>query len=350
MHREADMYGMKTRLIVTLAVIVVLIGGVAAGRHLLHNGGASPSSSASGPVSSNGSTSGAPTLAPAGAAEKRSALRAGPANVPTGSPVHAANGSAATGTASNGSNGGSGALADVPEFPVTPQVVHTATVDVRVGHGKLSSAVQAVTELAELDGGYVDNSTLSGGTARRAPSAAAITFRVPDTDFAAAIAKVSSLGKVNAQRLSGKDVTVTVAKNAASIAVLQDEVNLLQKKLAQATDINTFLQIEGQLFPVEQQLQGLQSSQAVLENSAALATVTVHLTAPGALLVTRPTPKPAGDAATVAWHYLRHNTLAVLDGLAVALGWALPVLILLSLLGLVVLWVVRRRRHLMTPA
>jgi hypothetical protein len=127
-------------------------------------------------------------------------------------------------------------------------------------------------------------------------------------------------------------------------------VNLLQKKLAQATDINTFLQIEGQLFPVEQQLQGLQSSQAVLENSAAQATVTVHLTAPGALLVTRPTPKPAGDAATVAWHYLRHNTLAVLDGLAVALGWALPVLILLSLLGLVVLWVVRRRRHLVTPA
>jgi hypothetical protein len=334
---------------VTLVVIVVLIGGVAGGRHLLTAGGSSPSSAPSRAAGSaapsiRGATSGGPTLAPADAPQK--SLQVGAASVPTGSPAHASSGS----TGATKSGAGSGALADVPEFPVTPQVVHTATVDVRVGRGKLNSAVQAVTELAELDGGYVDNSTLSGGTARRAPSSAAITFRVPDTDFAAAIARVAGLGKVNAQRLSGKDVTVTVAKNAASIAVLQDEVNLLQKKLAQATEINTFLQIEGQLFPVEQQLQGLQSSQAVLENSAALATVTVHLTAPGALLVTRPTPKPAGDAATVAWHYLRHNTLAVLDGLAVAIGWALPVLILLSLLGLVVLWVVRRRRQLVTPA
>ena len=77
------------------------------------------------------------------------------------------------------------------------------------------------------------------------------------------------------QRITGKDVTVQMAQNAASISVLQDEVTLLEKKLAEATDISTFLQIQGQLFPVEQQLQQLQSAQAVLENSAALATVTV---------------------------------------------------------------------------
>jgi cytochrome c-type biogenesis protein CcmH/NrfF len=42
--------------------------------------------------------------------------------------------------------------------------------------------------------------------------------------------------------------------------------------------------------------------------------------------------------------------LAVLDGLAVGLGWALPVLVLLALVGLAALWVVRRRRHVVTPA
>jgi hypothetical protein len=131
---------------------------------------------------------------------------------------------------------------------------------------------------------------------------------------------------------------------------LQDEVSLLETKLSQATDLGTFLQIESQLVAVEQQLRQLQSAEDVLENSAALATITVNLTAPGAPVVPVPTPRPNADAATMAWRYLRHNSLAVLDGLAVAGGWALPVLIPSALVGLIVLRVIRRRRHVVTPA
>jgi hypothetical protein len=180
--------------------------------------------------------------------------------------------------------------------------------------------------------------------------AGTVTFRVLASDFADAITKVAGLGTVEDQRINGKDVTIQVAQNAASISVLEDEVTLLQNKLGQATDLGTFLQIQGQLFPVERQLQQLQSAQAVLQNSASLATVTVDLTAPGSPVAPTPKPKPAADAAATAWRYLRHNTLAVLDGLAVGLGWALPVLVLLALVGLAALGVVRRRRHVITPA
>jgi len=333
------MHRTRTKSIVALMAIVILIGAVAAGRHLL--AGSAP------PVAGPQATAASATATPARGPQAAAPPRNSPDGASTGAAVHGSNG--VTGAKSPSSTDSAG-LADVPVFPVTPQVVHTATVRLRVGKGKLDSALQVLANLAGQDGGYVDGSSLSGGTARTSPSTATITFRVPAADFASAIAKVATLGTVNDQRLTGKDVTVGVAKNAASIAVLQDEVNLLQSKLGQATDINTFLQIEGQLFPVEQQLQTLESSQAVLENSAALATVTVDLTAPGALLVTRPAPSTSSDAATVAWHYLRHNTLAVLDGLAVVGGWALPVLILLALIGLVVLWVIRRRRHIITPA
>ena len=72
----------------------------------------------------------------------------------------------------------------------------------------------------------------------------------------------------------------------------------------------------------------------MLENSAALATITMNLTAPGAPVVVRLRSKRGPrDAATTAWRYLRHNSLAVLDGLAVGGGWALPVLVLLGLVG-----------------
>jgi hypothetical protein len=177
-----------------------------------------------------------------------------------------------------------------------------------------------------------------------------MSFRVLDSDFNDAIGKVTTLGTVESQKMNGQDVTFQVARNSASITVLQDEVNLLETKLAEATDINTFLSIQSQLFSVEQQLQQLQSSEAVLENSAALATVTVNLTAPGALVIPAPRPRAGADAGATAWRYLRHNTLAVMDGLAVAFGWALPVLLLFGLVGLIALRVVRRRRRVINPA
>jgi hypothetical protein len=222
--------------------------------------------------------------------------------------------------------------------------------DVRVGRGLLGSVLHTVTVLAATDGGYVDSSSVSGGTARKSPDAGTITARVLDSDFADAIAKVAALGTVEDEQIRGKDVTIEETENAASIAVLQDEVTLLEKKLAEAPDINTFLTIQNQLFPVERQLQELQSSQAVLDNSAALATITVNLTAPGVVVAAAPTPRPGADAATTAWRYLHHNTLAVLDGLAVAGGWALPVIIPLALVGLIGLRVTRRRRHAVNPA
>jgi hypothetical protein len=222
----------------------------------------------------------------------------------------------------------------------------------RVGEGKLGATLRAVATVAGDDGGYVGSSSLSGGTARRSPVAGTIVIRVLDADFADAINDVAALGTVEDQSIKGKDVTVQESQNAASLSVLQDEVTLLESKLAEATDISTFLQIQSQLFSVEQQLQQLQAAQAVLENSASMATITVSMNAPGVPLtavVVRSAPRTHA-AATVAWRYLRHNSLAVLDGLAVGVGWALPVLLPSALVGLIAFRVIRRRRQAITPA
>jgi hypothetical protein len=358
------MHWTRTTFLVALAAIAVLVGGTAVGRHLIASGGAGRATSA--PVAAKSSPSPARAVVHgATGAHKAPLVARAPVNGTAsasakagsvaGSPVAASGstgGDTQTGSsaASSPSASDDGGLLDVPVFPVTPQVVHTATLAVRVGKGKLVPALQDVTALAGADGGYVESSSLSGGTARRSPVAGTIVFRVLDSDFATAMAAVAHLGTVNDQHINGQDVTLQVARNAASIAVLQDEVNLLEQKLSQTSDIGTFLQIEGQLFPVEQQLQQLQSSQAVLENSAALATLTVSLSAPGAPLAPVPVATPRTDAATASWRYLRHNSLAVLDGLAVAFGWALPVLVLAALVGTAGWRIARRRRHAVTPA
>jgi len=343
------MRGTRRKLLVGLAATALLIGTVAAGRHLPAGGpGASPTAATGlspghGPAAAPGSGARSTVAAPNGASPGVSEA--------LGTATHLASGSSTSdGSGASRTPGPSSRLPDVPVLSVAPQVVHTATVDMRVGRGTLDSVLSSIATLAGVDGGYVDSSSVSGGTSRRSPDAGTIVIRVLDSDFAGAIATVTDLGTVEDQQMKGDDVTVQEAQNTASISVLQDEVTLLENKLSQATDIGTFLQIQNQLFPVEQQLQKLQAAQAVLVNSAELATITVNLTAPGALVAPPPTPRAPADAATVAWRYLRHNSLAVLDALAVAGGWALPVLVLLALLGAIAWRVVRRRRHVITPA
>jgi hypothetical protein len=335
----------RLKIVVALAATAVLVVGVATGRHLLAAGpGSAPSGGA---------------MVPAPTRTSVRSVDAVPAHTSSGSPAVAGSmgdspsASMAPAAASpSGKSGTTGASSQpvLPVSAVTPLVVHTATIDMRVGRGELGSVLRTIATVAGLGGGYVDNSSVSGGTQRRTPVVGAIEIRVLDSDFNDAIAKVADLGTVEDQQVKGKDVTVQTAQNAAAISVLQDEVSLLETKLSQATDLGTFLQIESQLVAVEQQLRQLQSAEDVLENSAALATITVNLTAPGAPVVPVPTPRPNADAATTAWRYLRHNSLAVLDGLAVAGGWALPVLIPSALVGLIVLRVIRRRRHVVTPA
>jgi hypothetical protein len=319
--------------IVAATAVVVLIGLVTAGCSGLSatSRSATSASEAAAANSTRGPVVGAP------------ALKQSP---PAGSGVTAPSAGGETGASAPG---GGTSLPAVPAVAVTPQVIHTASIQLRVGKGRLEPVLHALTSVAGVDGGYVAKSTVTGGTARRTPDAATLEMRVLDSEFAGAIAGVGSLGTVEDQTINGKDVTIEEARNSASIFVLQAEVNLLETKLSQATDITTFLQIENQLIPVENQLDQLQSAQAVLENSAALATIDVSLTAPGAPIASPPKPRQGADAVSRAWNYLRHNTLAVLDGLAVAAGWALPVLMLLGLMGGIGLRAYRRRRAV-TPA
>jgi hypothetical protein len=340
----------RTKIIVTV-IVVALVVAVAATGHHLQSSPSAPSASVHGGTAGVTPGGAAPgSGAPMKTAPSKSSNLINGSSASTGEPLPGVPVASPTSAAGDQAKVGSSGLPAVAAVAVAPLVVHTATVNLRVGRGKLAEVLQGLTALATGEGGYIDSSSMSGGTATRSPVAGTVVLRVPDSDFSAALATVAGLGTVEAQSLKGRDVTVQSAENTASITVLQDEVDLLEKQLADTTNTDTFLQIENQLLPVNQQLEQLEAAQAVLSNSATLATVTVNVTAPGTALEAPPAPKPSPGAATVAWRYLRHNSLAVLDGLAVGVGWILPVAIPLALLALVAFRLVRRRRRRLVPA
>lgn len=351
------MFKAPRKLVVAVVALVVLVGAGTVGRSLLtRSTGPSTTSrtnSTTNPTANsttNSSTgSSAEGRATSGVAETHTAGEASPVPAEAAASPGLPQGLSGTASSSGGASTGS-ALPRLPMVAIAPQIVRTATIDLRVGKNALSSSLTDIATLAATDGGYVESSSMAGGTARTSPLSGSIVIRVLDSDFSDAMAALSGYGKVTDQMIHGQDVTNQVSSNAATIEILQDEVNLLQGKLAQATDITTFLQIQDQLFPVEQQLQQLENQQTVLENSAALATITTNLSAPGAPLVSAPPPRPTANSATTAWRYLRHNSLAVLDGLVVGGGWALPGLALLAVIGLVGTRIARRRRRAINPA
>jgi hypothetical protein len=209
----------------------------------------------------------------------------------------------------------------------------------------LNQALASITALATTDGGYVDNDSTAGGSAQSAPQTGTIVIRVANADLSDALARLAGMGNIVSQAVKEQDVTGQVADAAAQIQALQAEVNLLQSKLNEAGDIGSFLQIEGQLSPVAQQLQQLETQQAILQNFVTLATVTVDLTAPGVVAAAPPVVHPP-NALDRAWRFAGHNSLVVLDALAVSVGYALPALILGGLLLLVRALILRRRRQL----
>ena len=339
----------RRRLRIAAVSAVVLVAATAGGRALL--GTASlrrSSSSAVSRVVSHGKTQ-----APPSRAQPLEGLNVGTGKgVSSGVRSTSGKGSAPTvGTPAPSAHAGTSQASSPattvptgPVEPVGPDVVRTATIDLQVGKGTIANRMSTIAGIATTDGGYVDSSSMSGGSARSEPVTGQLVLRVPDTYFDGLLTHLATLGKVSSQQVSGQDVTGQVAEDAATISVLQEEVDLLQGKLSQTTDIESFLQIEGQLSPVQQQLQQLESQQTVLQGSVALATVTVDLTAPGAPAPVTPQSRPQTSALHTAWHYASHNTLVVLDGLAVAIGWALPLLALAGLGWLVVTLLQRRRR------
>ncbi len=341
--------------------LLVLAGG---GRFLLRAPAASSPSGAAASVGVNhglASTTGAfnaPSKTSASAAPSAPSRLSNSPAVSAGSPpavsLGAQSSAAAGATASTpttSASASSGSTASAAAVPVGPQIVRTATVSLKVGKGNVPTTMSRIANLATTDGGYVQSSSMSVGSTQHAASSGQMVIEVDSADLNSALADLSFLGNVSAEQTSGQDVTSQVAENAATLDVLQQEVNVLDAQLSKATDVSDILQIQGQLFPVAQQLQQLQSQQAALESSAQLAAVTVNLNAP-ALPITPPaSTRPGTDAAVDAWHYLRHNTLAVLDGIAVAGGWALPLGVLGALVWFVVFRIVRRRRPAgVTPA
>lgn len=162
-----------------------------------------------------------------------------------------------------------------------PLIVRTGhlSLEVAVLDEALADAEAAVTAA----GGYVAASERSGDGER---AAASVTYRIPVERWGTALAALRAVGtKVLAEQTASEEVTSQVADLGARLLNLRATEAALQEIMDKATRIPDILEVQAQLTAVREEIERLTAQQRVLEERAALATLTVGFSLPPVVAV-----------------------------------------------------------------
>ena len=105
-----------------------------------------------------------------------------------------------------------------------------------------------------------------------------LTFKVQPEDFQIALAALGSIGEVRTQNVTASDVTERIVDLESRIATATASVDRLRVLLAEATEIDSIVELESELLMRETELETLRGSLRTLQDQVALATIVVSLT------------------------------------------------------------------------
>lgn len=236
------------------------------------------------------------------------------------------------------------------------EIIATASASVVVDDA--AAAAERIGENAEAAGGYVETLSLAGdgqsapdviqdgGEMWSSPSGTWITVRVPADELTAQTRALADVGDVTASQLERRDVTSEAVDLRARIDALEASVARLTGLMAEATSTADLLSAESALAQRQSELESYQQQLAALDDQVGMSTLTVSLFEPQEVVAAD--PAGFGDGLAAGWSGL----VATVNGIIIGLGFLLPWLVVLAVLGLVV-WAVRsarrRRRAAGTP-
>ncbi len=168
-----------------------------------------------------------------------------------------------------------------------------------------------------------------------------VTVRVPVAEFDAFVAEAGQIGRITYQSEATTDVTQEHVDLSARLENLRAQEVRLREFFDAAEDVKDMLAIEKELGRVRGEIESLDAQVTYLERQAAMATVTVELVEPRAVV------RPGGES----WGFLDAITDGIRGAAAVLTG-ALTFLIATSPIWLAALvlffpvraWLRRRRR------
>jgi len=185
----------------------------------------------------------------------------------------------------------------------------------------------------------VSSGSSAGSTSSTALNAY-LTVRVPASDLTRFADDASKLGRVLFQSESADDVTQQHIDLAARLDNLRAEEARLRDFLNAAHNVTEMLAVESELNRVRGDIESMSAQVAYLERQAALATVTIELVEPQAIVRPAGTDWGWGQTFTDAIRAF----VGVVEGIIVVTGALLPLLLLALIAFFIIRALVRRGR------
>jgi hypothetical protein len=225
-------------------------------------------------------------------------------------------------------------------------------VSIRMQVDDVESSVDEIRSATDAAGGIVSSLQVStdedpvyryeaeDALADGSPLSGYITVRVPADQLETFTDAVMGLGEVLREDASQDDVTQQYVDLGARLENLKAREARLRELYEEADTVEDTLAVDRELSAVRGEIEAMEAQIAYLERQAAMATVTIELIEPS------PIVRPAGED----WGFVDALTTSLrafvntVNGMIIALGAILPV-ILLGLLVLLVVVLVLRIRH-----
>ncbi|MFI9590141.1 DUF4349 domain-containing protein [Nonomuraea sp. NPDC052265] len=224
------------------------------------------------------------------------------------------------------------------------QVIYTGTMTVRAK--QVTSAAQQAKQLVTAAGGYLSKEETN--SASDTEDSALLEFKIPPARYADVTGRLGKdLGKQLSMTQGTQDVTLQVADVDSRLKSARESLESLRTLLKKADDIGQVLQVEREINSRESDLEALQAQQKELATQVAMATLTLRLVGPVAV-VEDPAEEPAGflGGLKAGWGALVSFTKTALTVFGALLPW---LVVMVPLVGVAVFLVRRNRARRPAP-
>jgi Domain of unknown function (DUF4349) len=206
-------------------------------------------------------------------------------------------------------------------------VIKTATLDLRVPHGRFGSVMDAAGTIAGRYGGFVSRQSSSGTRVHDGR----LVMRVPVGRFPRALLAVERLGRPTNESVVGVDVTQQFVDLGARLDNLRSQEQALRHLMERTQSVSDTIRVQSVLQGVELQMEEIQGRLIYLRNRTELSTISIHVHEAGA----RPAPPGHASAIWKAGRKALHSATSVVTGVIVGAGFVIPIAILALLAVLI---------------
>jgi hypothetical protein len=206
---------------------------------------------------------------------------------------------------------------------VPSMVIRTGQAFIEVD--KVDLAILKIRQLAAQVGGYIANSSISGG--RDQIRQATLELKIPAPSYDQAVGSLSTIGKVETVNSTAQDVGeefVDVNARVSNARRLEERlITLLSTRTGKLDEV---LRVERELARVREEIERYEGRLRYLSTRVATSTLTITVHEPAPILGNNPGVNPIAAAMRRAWR----NFVGLVAALIESLGIVIP----LALLGL----------------